>query len=123
MIATTDLTNAPKELPLYVCHKQVRAALITSIEAGAGNEVVLHLDIDGTPLAVTKDQAWYAKHDPAPGGYFVQYTDGYTSYSPAKAFEEGYSRLNMAPVRIDTSNVPQIDPSIASLPLETGEPQ
>jgi hypothetical protein len=27
------------------------------------------------------------------GGYFVVYDDGYTSYSPAAAFESGYSRI------------------------------
>lgn len=29
----------------------------------------------------------------AEGGYFVVYADGYESYSPAQAFEEGYSLL------------------------------
>jgi hypothetical protein len=31
------------------------------------------------------------KHKPQVGGYFVQYRDGYKSFSPAAAFEEGYS--------------------------------
>jgi hypothetical protein len=35
---------------------------------------------------------YLAKHKPEVGGYFVVYTDGYESYSPAKAFEEGYTR-------------------------------
>lgn len=26
------------------------------------------------------------------GGYYVRYQDGYESWSPAKAFEEGYTR-------------------------------
>lgn len=34
-----------------------------------------------------------AKHDPEVGGYFVRYEDGYTSYSPAAAFEGGYTEL------------------------------
>ena len=29
----------------------------------------------------------------ATGGYYVLYEDGFASWSPAKAFEEGYSRL------------------------------
>jgi hypothetical protein len=33
------------------------------------------------------------KHDPQVGGYFVEYEDGYESFSPAKAFEGGYTRL------------------------------
>jgi hypothetical protein len=36
---------------------------------------------------------YMAKHKPEVGGYFVQYDDGYTSFSPAKAFEDGYTRL------------------------------
>jgi hypothetical protein len=33
------------------------------------------------------------KHKPQPGGYFVQYQDGYKSFSPAQAFEEGYMQI------------------------------
>jgi hypothetical protein len=39
------------------------------------------------------DQAYMDKHKPEVGGYFVQYDDGYKSFSPAKAFEEGYTRI------------------------------
>lgn len=39
------------------------------------------------------DAAFLAKHKPEPGGYFVQYADGYKSFSPAQAFEEGYRRI------------------------------
>ena len=30
------------------------------------------------------------KHDPKYGGYYVLYKGGYESFSPAKAFEDGY---------------------------------
>lgn len=33
------------------------------------------------------------KHQPQVGGYWVQYQDGYISWSPAQAFEEGYTRI------------------------------
>lgn len=33
------------------------------------------------------------KHNPQAGGYFVVYKDGYQSFSPAAAFEEGYSKI------------------------------
>ncbi|MCU1338860.1 MAG: hypothetical protein JWO19_4441 [Bryobacterales bacterium] len=39
------------------------------------------------------DQAYMDKHKPDVGGYYVQYDDGYKSFSPAKAFEDGYTRL------------------------------
>ena len=38
------------------------------------------------------DEAYMQKHQPEVGGYYVVYKDGYKSYSPAKAFEEGYTR-------------------------------
>jgi hypothetical protein len=33
------------------------------------------------------------KHAPEVGGYYVVYADGYKSYSPAKAFEDGYTQV------------------------------
>lgn len=36
-------------------------------------------------------QEYFNHHTPEVGGYYVKYSDGYESYSPAKAFEEGYS--------------------------------
>lgn len=87
------------EMPLYKCHKQVRALKI--------EEVTLH-DPEGSnpplefaggfifpenksypPIPITAE--FWHKHKPQPDGYFIQYADGHTSYSPAKAFEEGYT--------------------------------
>jgi len=33
----------------------------------------------------------FARGTPEPGDYLVKYEDGYISWSPAKAFEEGYT--------------------------------
>lgn len=33
------------------------------------------------------------KHEPAVGGYWVYYDGNYQSYSPAGAFESGYTRI------------------------------
>jgi hypothetical protein len=33
------------------------------------------------------------KHNPQAGGYWVQYEDGYESFSPAAAFESGYTLI------------------------------
>lgn len=79
----------------YQCHKQVQAAKIVNIQSfgitsmGSG-QVVLHLEGGGF---VTKDVDWFKKHQPSCGGYLVRHVDGYTSFSPAKAFEEGYALL------------------------------
>lgn len=39
------------------------------------------------------DTEYLRKHKPQPGGYYVVYSDGYQSFSPAQAFEEGYTRI------------------------------
>lgn len=40
--------------------------------------------------------AYIGKHNPRPGGYYVRYLDGYESFSPAGAFEAGYSLIEGA---------------------------
>lgn len=76
-------------LPLYQCHKQVRACKIAAVANGPnGWEVIPD---DRSLDAIHVSQAWVDRHAPRPGGYFVAYRDGYTSYSPAREFEEGYT--------------------------------
>lgn len=72
----------------YVSHKTVHAAKIKAVDNVSGATVGIHLD-DGSTINV--DVPFIRKHDPKPGGYYVVYSDGYASYSPAKAFEEGYA--------------------------------
>ena len=81
------------ELPLYNCHKQVRAAKITEIEShesdGTGSHTMIFGDIGGSKFLADE---WKERHKPKVGGYYVVYNDGYTSFSPAQAFEEGYTK-------------------------------
>jgi hypothetical protein len=114
------------DLPLYQCHKTVRAARIREITAAAmaQNRTTLtpaplryFLHLEGVPEATEVSLAWFGKHSPQAGGYFVQYADGYASYSPAKAFEEGYTRtpppaIDPVEQRIQTLglNAPRITP-------------
>jgi hypothetical protein len=67
----------------YLCHKRVRAARITSVEGSL-------IGFDGAPT-LDIGAAWVRKHKPREGGYFVTYEDGYQSFSPASAFEAGYT--------------------------------
>jgi len=78
-------TIDPKTLPLYTCHKQVRAAKIDAVDFASQT---LGLENFGT---VQLRHEFFARNKPQVGGYFVQYEDGYQSYSPKKAFEEGYA--------------------------------
>jgi hypothetical protein len=87
-------------LPKYKCHKEVWALKIDRIEHDRDMRIPTE-ETDGSATLfddkllamhrVTND--FVRKHNPQVGGYLVIYEDGYKSFSPAKAFEEGYSRI------------------------------
>ena len=75
----------------FQCHKIVQAAKIETMSSFVGEgPITLHLE-GNKSINVSRD--WVMKHSPITGGYFVLYNDGYTSFSPADAFEDGYSRV------------------------------
>lgn len=76
------------DLPRWKSHKIVQAAKIVAIDGH-----VLQLEVDGTRVKVHADTEYLIKHKPQVGGYWVVYDDGYTSWSPAEAFEAGYTRI------------------------------
>ena len=73
----------------YKCHKEVLAAKIEKIEIVLDGDAVLTLDGEKRGCSAF----WMKRHNPVVGGYYVEYQDGYASFSPAKAFEEGYTRI------------------------------
>lgn len=86
-------------LPLYTCHKQVRAAKINDVL----DDETLVLNIDGELVSQHVGVDWVMRQEkarmsaPKPyprleGGYYVEYADGYTSWSPPSEFEAGYLR-------------------------------
>lgn len=83
----------------YKCHKEVLAFKILAINdtADPGDESDgsrwINGDLDHPNEGVYVDFEWMRKHKPQVGGYFVLYSDDYSSYSPAKAFEEGYTEI------------------------------
>jgi len=78
------------ELPRYTCHKEVHALKIASISfAYCGEALITPAEEGYSPFGVSK--AYVEKHRPEAGGYYVVYADGYQSFSPAKAFEQGYT--------------------------------
>ena len=82
------------ELPEYRSHKTVRAAKIKDIgELNPGNMTRnLALEVNGkTEVMMYVPEDIIKKHDPVAGWYIVLYKDGYASFSPAEAFEEGYT--------------------------------
>lgn len=80
------------EIPEYKSHKTVRAAKITSFRQN-GEPDMPDLVLGDIGAIVTLLPDWHAKHKPEIGGYYVLYADGYSSFSPAKAFEEGYTAV------------------------------
>ena len=86
--------SAQMEMPKYSCHKQVWALKIKSIDynkrESIGGAMITPSDKGYAPFEV--DQKYLTKHDPHAGGYYVVYKDGYRSFSPADAFESGYTR-------------------------------
>jgi len=96
--ATNGSTSEPQtyaELPRWKCHKEVHAAKILEVidPTAPGNESdgSRLLKVEGPYLPIPVRHDYVHKHKPEVGGYYVVYADGYKSYSPAKAFEEGYT--------------------------------
>lgn len=73
----------------YKSGKEVKAFKIEVIE-DHGDTFFLKGECD----IVKVNKNYMYKRDPKVGGYYVEYVDGYESYSPAKAFEEGYTLIN-----------------------------
>ena len=88
------------QMPRYRCHKEVWSLKIASIarhedERTEGPKfegaTITPADPRYAPFFV--DGKYVAKHNPQAGGYFVVYDDGYKSWSPSQAFEQGYTRI------------------------------
>ena len=83
-------------IPQYQCHKQVGALKISEIQnpfpGGKGNAQILHFEDPFDSVQVSAE--WMSKHNPVVGGYYVVYQDGYASFSPADAFESGYTKVD-----------------------------
>lgn len=93
------MSNEPstQELPLYLCHKRVRALKIADIEIFDGHIAVITPANTSFPTFTT-EQGWASRYkgslsDP---GYYVVYDDGYASWSPTDAFEAGYTLASEA---------------------------
>jgi len=84
-------THGFAEMPKYKCHKEVWALKIAHLQVGNGVVLITPKDDGYAPFEV--DISYQEKHKPEVGGYYVLYKDGYKSFSPAEAFEEGYTKV------------------------------
>lgn len=87
------MSEVSAEMPRYQCHKKVWALKIDKISLGDNDGGALITPAESGYASFAVDQAYCDKHKPQAGGYYVVYDDGYKSFSPAKAFEEGYTRI------------------------------
>lgn len=81
------------EMPRYVSHKTVWALKIKAIEIHEDKSATIAPADAGYAVLKTKPnwaERWKGSEDDK--GYYVQYADGFASWSPTKAFEEGYTR-------------------------------
>jgi hypothetical protein len=86
---------ASMEMPRYQSHKKVWALKIKEVRlVPAGPDVHTIVPEDGRYAPITISDEYVNKHKPEAGGYYVVYDDGYKSFSPAKAFDEGYSLIS-----------------------------
>lgn len=90
------------EMPKYRCHKEVWALKIKAIEFDSDKAQTEQRETDGSATIAPDDERYASfkvdadyvrKHKPVAGGYYVVYEDGYKSFSPAEAFESGYTRI------------------------------
>jgi hypothetical protein len=84
------MMSVEREMPRYKCHKEVWALKIAGIKHrnDHGADIVPENE---NYAEITVDGDYVAKHKPHVGGYYVVYKDGYKSFSPAEAFESGYT--------------------------------
>ena len=81
------------EMPRYRCHKTVWALEIREIISPTqdGGAMIIPREQGYAPFPVDAD--YMDKHRPTVGGFYVVYADGYKSFSPKEAFQDGYTRI------------------------------
>ena len=88
------MTGAMREMPRYKCHKEVWALKIAALEVRENGSAKIAPTDEGYAVFETKagwaDRFHGDENDP---GYYVVYRDGYASWSPTEAFEEGYTAI------------------------------
>ncbi|WP_439392345.1 hypothetical protein ACRQ5Q_22380 [Bradyrhizobium sp. PMVTL-01] len=91
--------GASVAMPRYRSHKTVAALEIDSIgvreadlTAGPSDYTRRLTFRDAGFAPINAPEEMFGRYIPAPGDFYVVYADGYKSFSPRKAFLEGYTR-------------------------------
>lgn len=109
------------EMPFYTCHKRVQAleiiavgGFMTNLDTGAVTRPLQFSDGSERKLPLQM----FARYVPQMGDFLVRYEDGYESFSPRKAFLDGYTReeaIEALPQRIDQALMVDHYPGSAAL--------
>lgn len=84
-----DVPSASIEMPRYKSHKTVWA-----LEIKTADRLTCRLSfVEAGYAPVNVAAEMWARYQPVEGDFYVEYEDGYKSFSPRKAFLEGYSRI------------------------------
>ena len=74
------------EMPRYKSHKTVWALEIAEVDG----QRLTFKEPGYAPMTAPSDM--FQRYKPKPGDFLVQYVDGYQSFSPRKAFLDGYTK-------------------------------
>ena len=87
-------------LPRWKCHKEVWGDRIKEIRELGPNDELFSTEDSGLRWIldcggrISVKRSLIGRGRPVVGDYYVRYEDGYESWSPAKAFEDGYTRIS-----------------------------
>lgn len=89
------MSSAHDMMPRYQCHKRVHALKLVSVGRHSDGSCTLfpHDSQRFAPVLADAELASRVHEQPGDSGYLVIYEDGYRSWSPTKAFEDGYTLL------------------------------
>ncbi len=77
-----------RAMPMYKSHKQVWA-----LELKNADYLTCKISFaDDGYEPITVPAAMFSRYKPVKGDFYVVYADGYQSFSPRKAFLEGYTK-------------------------------
>ena len=91
-VAAQEACRAASPMPRYQSHKTVSALKIKKVHRDEWGIGLVFENPSFMLRAFTNDQL-KGKPYPQDGWYMVVYRDGYTSFSPAKEFEDGYTEI------------------------------
>lgn len=101
------------ELPRWKCHKEVEGFQIDRI---VGNSLI---SADAQVFVIASDE-YMERCKPFAGGYFVRYSNGHESFSPAEPFESGYSqKRRVLHIRLPEEMSPSIEDMQAIMDMFT----